>query len=646
MSEQDPKSSPSFVPQPPENKWRTLALILLPLIGILLIVLAVYLVRPRQPGIVTTVQPQGASTGTGEINLGQIIDATQAGVQVDARLGYRYKLFVEDESDDRSSGIARLGGRATFIPNARRGQTVVADVTRVRERVIDAVLVQVLSQVNLPPKPPRQPYVPPAGDSTAAVVEGAEMDVIIAETSSKNPLVDGIARVAGLVVIVNGAPTVGERVNVRITDRRERMAFAEVTGNPPGTDPLPVYESRPARAVFTPPPGDPVVVGAEMDVVIAEESDKNPGVEGIAKIGGLVVAVEGATTVGERVNIRITGRRERIAFAELSGKPAGTGPLPEYKDLRPARPARAVFTPPPGDPVVVGAEMDVVIAEESDKNPGVEGIAKIGGLVVAVEGATTVGERVNIRITGRRERIAFAELSGKPAGTGPLPEYKDLRPARPARAVFTPPPGDPVVAGAEMDVIITEASAQRPGEEGITRINGLVVAVRGVTQIGERVHVRIVERRRGIAFAEPTGKPVGSAPLVDGPTGGMLRRAFSPRANDPAAHVIAGAEMDVTILESSKQSPETEGVTKVNGLVVFVQGASTVGERVRIRVNSRRERVAFADAIGPALTAAEPVATPAVEAPAPAVAEPVAAPAVEPAVAPAVAEPVAAPVAP
>ena len=28
---------------------------------------------------------------------------------------------MEDESDDRSSGIAKIGGLATFIPEARRG---------------------------------------------------------------------------------------------------------------------------------------------------------------------------------------------------------------------------------------------------------------------------------------------------------------------------------------------------------------------------------------------------------------------------------------------------------------------------------------------------------------------------------------------
>lgn len=395
-------------PEPNDNPWRLVALVLLPIVGILFVLLAIVLLRPREPGVVTAVIPPGPNAPV--VNTGGVIDATDPDEPVQLRLGYRYRIFIEDESEDRSSGIAHINGRATFVPDARRGQTILADVTRVRERVVDAVLVRVLSKIDLPPKAPKPVFQPRPGDP---VVEGAEFDVLISEESSKNPGVEGIARVNGLVVIVSGAPVVGERVNVRITERKERIAFAEPTGKPAGTAPLATAEAP--RKTYRPRRGDPaanVVEGAEFSVVIAEESSKNPGVEGIARINGLVVIVNGVPTVGQRVDVRITERRDRIAFAE---------PVVPLSTLRPAAaaddddaPARpAVYTPPAGDSaadVVEGAVLSLVIEEPSKQRPETEGVARHNGLVVFVDGATTPGQTVTARITSRRPRVAFAEV--------------------------------------------------------------------------------------------------------------------------------------------------------------------------------------------------------------------------------------------
>ena len=521
------------------SSLRTLFLILLPLLGIALVGLVIYATKAQKKAVVTVVV--GAEeAGAAAINTGEILDATgAAGYGLVPQLGYRYQVFVEDESDDRSSGIAKIGGRATFIPEARRGQTAIVDVTRVRERVVDAVLVKVLSQVELPPKAPRAAFVPPPGDPA---VEGAELDVVISEASSKNPETEGVARIGGLVVFVNGVPTLGERVNVRIVERRERLAFAEPTGKPAGTGPLPtIASSRAPRAAYVPPAGDPVVAGAELDVVIAEESEKNPGLEGIARVGGLVVAVKGATTVGERVNVRIVERMERIAFAEPTGKPAGTGPLPVIESSRPARAPRAAYVPPAGDPVVAGAELDVVIAEESEKNPGLEGIARVGGLVVAVKGATTVGERVNVRIVERMERIAFAEPTGKPAGTGPLPVIESSRPARAPRPAFVPRAGDSaphVVPGAVISATIVEPSNKNPDTEGVAKVAGLVVFVKGATTPGQTVNVRIVSRNPRAASGEVTSDPVtATAPAAEVPAAPEAAPEAAPTAAPAPAAV-------------------------------------------------------------------------------------------------------------
>lgn len=504
---------PDSTPKSSDSKLRILALILLPILGILLVAAVIYTTARKKETAAVTVVYTGEDAA--HINTGDIIDATARGADVEAKLGYRYKVFITDESDDRSSGIAKLGGLVTFIPGARRGETAVIDVTRVRERVADAVLVQVLSQVDLPPKAPRKPYAPPAGDATAHIVAGAEMDVIISEASSKNPDTEGVARVNGLVIFVNGVPTIGERVNVRITDRRERLAFAEPTGKPAGTDPLP--SARPARRGFQPRPGDPVVVGAEMDVMITEASSKNPDTEGVARINGLVVFVEGVTQIGRRVNIRITGRRARVAFAEPTGKPPGIEALASTGTT--GGTLRRAFSPGKKDRaahVIAGAEMDVIISEASKQSPGTEGVARVNGLVVFVEGVTTIGERVNVRITARRERVAFAEPTGKPPGTAPLPTSTAKRGNRSSkRNAFVPGPDDSaahVVPGAVIATTIVEPSHKNPTTEGVAKVNGLVVFVKGATTVGQEVHVRITDRRKRVAMGEVTTEAVTTPP--------------------------------------------------------------------------------------------------------------------------------------
>ena len=411
-------------------KWRAIALLAIVFLGIVLIVAVFFAMKKPESGRVTKIYEGDAAV----VNTGAIVDGTDPAVRVTPQVGYRYRVFVEDESDDRASGIARLGGRATFIDGARRGQTCIVDVTRVQDRVVNANLVKVVSEISLPPKAPREPYKPKPGDRSAFVVDDAVLDVVISEASSKNPDGEGVAKVEGLVVFVEGATKIGERVNVRIVQRREKMAFAELTGEPAGEGPLGYAEAAPKRPAFVPRADDAaacVVKDAELDVVISEKSSKNPDTEGVARVRGLVIFVQGATTVGERVNVRVTDRRERMAFAELTGKPAGEGPLPyvvearkpgrdrDNRDNRGDRKQRkdapAAVEAVSAEQVVAGAELVVEIVEESSKNPGQEGIAKVEGLVVAVKGATTVGERVKIRVTDRKARIAFAEAIGPAA---------------------------------------------------------------------------------------------------------------------------------------------------------------------------------------------------------------------------------------
>ncbi len=171
---------------PAESKWRILALVLLPIVGILLVLLAIFLVRPRDAGVVTVVYTDGAPAGT-TINTGDVIDATDPRAFIVPQVGYRYKVFISDESEDRASGVARLGGRVTFIPNGRRGQTAVVDLTRIGERVYEAVLVKVLSEVEMPPKAPPAPFAPPPaapGEVAPGIFGGGRPPLVFGRTAA------------------------------------------------------------------------------------------------------------------------------------------------------------------------------------------------------------------------------------------------------------------------------------------------------------------------------------------------------------------------------------------------------------------------------------------------------------------------------
>ena len=289
------------------------------------------------------------------------------------QVGYRSTVFISDESEDRPSGVARHGGRVTFIPTGRRGQTAVVDLTRIGERVYEAVLVKVLSEVEMPPKAPPAPFAPRPGDPTAGIIAGAELDVVISEAPPRIPKLKASRRFTAWSFCQRRHPDWRAR---KCTHCRGAASVWPLRNPQQAAGPAP----EPVRRTsFNPSPGDPVVPGAIMDVVITEPSGRNPDTEGVARVNGLVVFVQGATTIGERVNVRIVERGGRAAVAEPTGTPPG--------DV-----IRRAFIPSADDPaaaVIAGAEMDVVITERSTKNPETEGVAKVNGLVVFVNGATT-----------------------------------------------------------------------------------------------------------------------------------------------------------------------------------------------------------------------------------------------------------------
>lgn len=236
-----PSESPSVV----SLRWVVAALVA----GLVTLAVTIVALRPRERVRVVSVF-EGDAAEAFDINLGGITDTLREPGAV-ARVGRRYRVRIEDESGDGQSGVARIGGLVTFVPEARRGQIAVIEVTDLRARTASASLVRVESEgptgpALAPPTPPpvETPPAPPAVVKPAPtapadeIAEGARsraddvqpgrlFRVEITEPSRQQPDREAVTRIGGLVTIVRGA-RVGEHRVIRIVERRARVAFAEV----------------------------------------------------------------------------------------------------------------------------------------------------------------------------------------------------------------------------------------------------------------------------------------------------------------------------------------------------------------------------------------------------------------------------------
>ena len=149
--------------------------------------------------------------------------------------------------------------------------------------------------------------------------------------------------------------------------------------------------------------------------------------------------------------------------------------------------------------------------------------------------------------------------TGKPAGTEPLPVYAAPAPRAPRN--YVPGPGDSaphVVPGAVIATTIVEPSEKNPATEGVAKIDGFVIFVKGATTVGQAVNVRITERSRTIAIGEATTDPVAAAPASAAP---VAVPAAAPAAT-PAAPAVAPAA------ESAAEAPAAESAPAVAGTEV------------------------------------------------------------------------------
>lgn len=337
------QQSQSKAPPPPSEHGRNWTLLAVSLAGAALVVMLFILFRQRETVVVHSM-PAPAPGVAVDVNLGQVTDATTDRNAV-ARDGYRYKVFITEETDDGSSGVARVGGLVTFVPGARKGQIAIITVARVKERVADAVLEQVVGTMSAAElaavpaasaprsRPARAPgaSLPPELVGVAPVEKNAAAatanDVVpnsvfkglrVDSPSRKNPDLEAIAHIEGLVVVVAGAKE-GQTVTARITDRTDRMAFAEVVSVEAGAAAEPVLDvvATPVEKNVAEAKASEIIPGSIIHgVKIDDASRKNPETEKVAHIDGLVIFVSGGQ-VGEVVSLKITERRARAASAVI-----------------------------------------------------------------------------------------------------------------------------------------------------------------------------------------------------------------------------------------------------------------------------------------------------------------------------------------
>jgi predicted RNA-binding protein with TRAM domain len=314
MNNTDPATAAGPGPKPPRHLIWLLLVITLVAVG----VVAYLVFSPREPSHeVITGTIEGEAARAVPLNTGQTIEAVGRR-DVTAREGYRYTVVVEDESKEGTAGIARIGGLVTFIPGARRGENLLIEVTRVKRSTADAVIVERLD----PTPAQRFPSAEATPEQAADISTGGPIEVgrlyraRIDEVGDKG---DGIAHIDGKVIFVPDGRT-GEEVVFEIVKNFDRFATGRLVSRVAASAPAaPAKPSAPRTS--TPPKkgldaSNQVQPGAEFTVRIAEKDNKQPDVNGVARIDGLVVFVPG-TQPGDQVRVRIVERAARFARAEV-----------------------------------------------------------------------------------------------------------------------------------------------------------------------------------------------------------------------------------------------------------------------------------------------------------------------------------------
>ena len=301
-------------PARPETSRTVLIVLLMVCLVAIGAVLALVL-RPAAPlpeAVVEVVE--AASPAEAGLHVAHVIDTLTNSMAI-AEEGGRYKVLIVDEAREGASGIAKIAGLVTFVPDTRRGDLVIIEVSRLKRSTADAILIERLASGQaVPERTERADQSSRRDDAPASAMVGQEFRGTVVDTGREG---DGIVKVDGKVVFVKGA-ALGEHVVFRVTEDAGRFARGEVVSKSDTPFASETISAAPPSAPRDPAPkGEvPVAVGDELDVEVVEADRRNPGVDGVARIDRFVVFVPG-TQPGDRARIRITEVRSRAAQAEV-----------------------------------------------------------------------------------------------------------------------------------------------------------------------------------------------------------------------------------------------------------------------------------------------------------------------------------------
>jgi predicted RNA-binding protein with TRAM domain len=165
-----------------------------------------------------------------------------------------------------------------------------------------------------------------------------------------------------------------------------------------------------------------------------------------------------------------------------------------------ATPAAASAPATPAAPVAIPTDATVYTGTVVFVGKFGDGLVKVDGQSVYVPGVQK-GERISFIITEKRDRFSAGQLVSKlePVAESGHADAREARPAATERVVETKSPQ--IQVGQEHEVTITEKERRNPELAGVGRVDGLVVIVNG-TKPGDRVKVRITERKPTLAFGE------------------------------------------------------------------------------------------------------------------------------------------------
>lgn len=303
----------------PEFLSRNVLLLLLAICLVAVAAVVVLVLRPderEQEKIISVIEdaaPQEAG-----VNVLQVEDAMTSPDLVAAE-GHRYKVLIVDNAREGASGIARIGGLVTFVPDTVKGDVAVIEVTELKRTTASAVLVEKLESGHAVPG--RSADRAPRDDSPRTETSELVGNVYRGTVEGVGDKGDGVVRVKKKVVFVPGVAT-GDYIEFKVVADVGRFASGELISRLDKSLASTAPAETPASESATPPAKTdkhgpaPVAVGEEHTVTITEADRTNPDKDGVTRIERFVIFVPG-TQPGDHVRIRIAEVRPRSATAEV-----------------------------------------------------------------------------------------------------------------------------------------------------------------------------------------------------------------------------------------------------------------------------------------------------------------------------------------